>query len=173
MTRCRTIRAGQSSRVSEAPRNPTIPNLRAKVSAHWRCLGLPKAFWDAGRYHQKYREKNRERARRYAIDWRQRNPNYVRKQPGRERLRILVHELKSKTPCADCGQIYPACCMDFDHLPGHQKVGGVAEMLWKRISEKELREEIAKCELVCANCHRIRTHHRASTNVRLARVAAT
>jgi hypothetical protein len=44
--------------------------------------------------------------------------------------------------------------MDFDHVRG-EKLFGIAVNM--NISWERLEAEIAKCEIVCANCHRIRT----------------
>lgn len=60
-------------------------------------------------------------------------------------------------PCLDCGLRYPPWVMDFDHVRG-QKAHNVGEMLSS--GTHALRREIAKCEVVCANCHRQRTHDR-------------
>lgn len=70
--------------------------------------------------------------------------------------RGMIAELKS-VPCADCGQTYPPYVMDFDHLG--DKLGDIANNL-KRWSNKKLLAEVAKCEVVCSNCHRARTHAR-------------
>jgi hypothetical protein len=69
----------------------------------------------------------------------------------------LILKLKSH-PCLDCGGTFPTCCMDFDHRPNEAKGAAVSDLArnWK-VSEKVLLDEIAKCDLVCANCHRIRT----------------
>jgi hypothetical protein len=74
--------------------------------------------------------------------------------------RRIVDEAKSK-PCMDCRLTYPLCVMDFDHRPDERKGGSISDLVnnWK-ISERVLREEIAKCDVVCSNCHRIRTHER-------------
>ncbi|CDX26726.1 Uncharacterized 19.2 kDa protein in cobO 3'region (modular protein) [Mesorhizobium plurifarium] len=74
--------------------------------------------------------------------------------------RYIVDQLKTG-PCMDCGSTYPVCVMDFDHRPGVKKGASISQMVgnWK-ISEAVLRAELAKCDLVCANCHRIRTHSR-------------
>ena len=50
--------------------------------------------------------------------------------------------------------------MQWDHLPGFEKRANVADLV-KRSLKKQAEEEIKKCELVCANCHAIRTHNRA------------
>lgn len=59
-------------------------------------------------------------------------------------------------PCADCKHTYDPVCMDFDHLPGYSKVDDVAS-LPNRGSPNLIRAELVKCEVVCANCHRLRT----------------
>jgi hypothetical protein len=49
--------------------------------------------------------------------------------------------------------------MQWDHLPGSEKLGDISTgMRW--LSRAQILEEIAKCELVCANCHAIRTFKR-------------
>lgn len=60
-------------------------------------------------------------------------------------------------PCADCKNIFPPYVMDFDHLG--DKEFGIANFCY-RYGKKKLLAEIAKCEVVCANCHRIRTYER-------------
>lgn len=73
----------------------------------------------------------------------------------RAALVAIVNEAKA-VPCVDCGVQYPPYAMDFDHRG--DKRDAVAHMVSGRCSEQTLREEIAKCEVVCANCHRIRTY---------------
>jgi len=53
--------------------------------------------------------------------------------------------------------------LEFDHLPGTTKVGSIAN-LKGRIPNQALLDEIAKCEIVCANCHAIRTVNRQNDN---------
>lgn len=70
--------------------------------------------------------------------------------------------LKNK-PCIDCRKRFPPCVMDFDHVRGKKKF-----QLSQSISKawSNIMKEISKCDLVCANCHRIRTHARRRKNVR-------
>ena len=49
--------------------------------------------------------------------------------------------------------------MQWDHLPQFDKVGDFSRS-WTGYSEEEILAEIAKCELVCTNCHTIRTFKR-------------
>jgi hypothetical protein len=71
--------------------------------------------------------------------------------------RILIDSFK-EAPCVDCKQTFPPYVMDFDHVEDN-KYTNVSSMLGH--SKEKVLEEIAKCELVCANCHRIRTYNRA------------
>ena len=76
-------------------------------------------------------------------------------QIARERKALLI-EYKGGM-CKDCGGVFPACCYDFDHLRDKEfEIGG---NLGRRI--ETLKIEADKCDLVCANCHRIRTQKRA------------
>lgn len=71
----------------------------------------------------------------------------------------FVAEIKEASPCMDCGVSYPHYVMDFDHVRG-SKVRDLSTMCSRGTSKDKLMEEIAKCDLVCANCHRIRTFTR-------------
>jgi hypothetical protein len=75
-----------------------------------------------------------------------------------ERINAVLTELKSR-PCTDCGRTFPPYCMDFDHLEDEAKRFNVGNA--RKYSVKALLEEVKKCDLVCAVCHRIRTHNRA------------
>lgn len=77
----------------------------------------------------------------------------------RDNLRRWVYDLKNKTPCTDCGVQYPYYVTDFDHVGNDEKVNTVSKLI-NSGSTKKVKEEIAKCELVCSNCHRIRTYNR-------------
>ena len=72
------------------------------------------------------------------------------------RRRDLIQALKAR-PCSDCGIQYPPCVMDFDHL--HDKKFELGAANWSRKFEAIL-IEAAKCEVVCSNCHRLRTDQR-------------
>jgi hypothetical protein len=100
-------------------------------------------------------EKQREAIRRHYYANRQ---SYIEKARKRKKdVRKWVNGIKEASACVDCNINYPYYVMDFDHI-GEKKA--VINKLIDRCSIKGLKEEIAKCELVCANCHRIRTHKR-------------
>src|SRR5690348_14268713 len=65
--------------------------------------------------------------------------------------------LKAKDcPCKDCGIKYPSCAMDFDHRDPAAKSCNLAQA-HQRMGWSKLVEEIGKCDVVCSNCHRVRT----------------
>lgn len=70
--------------------------------------------------------------------------------------RAVICKAKNK-PCADCHKKFIPAVMDFDHLNHKRFTIGA---LGHKVSMTILLAEIAKCEVVCANCHRIRTHKR-------------
>lgn len=76
-----------------------------------------------------------------------------------ESVRKFIQEQKDK-PCQDCGTKYPYYVMDFDHRPGEKKIFNLAKIARVKPSLDLVIEEIAKCDVVCSNCHRIRTYNR-------------
>ena len=69
----------------------------------------------------------------------------------------FVNSLKNK-PCADCGICFPTFVMDFDHRDKSTKEGSIARAIRDMWSKQKILKEMEKCDLVCANCHRIRTY---------------
>ena len=71
-----------------------------------------------------------------------------------------LRSLKDGRPCTDCGRVFDPQVMQWDHLPGLEKLGDIGGDSWAGRTEEEILSEIAKCELVCTNCHTIRTFRR-------------
>jgi|SRR3989344_3040148 len=83
---------------------------------------------------------------------------YIDKAAKRKReVRKWVNDIKESAPCLDCKKSYPYYVMDFDHI-GKKEVS--INRLMEDCSYKKLEIEIAKCEIVCSNCHRERTYKR-------------
>lgn len=59
-----------------------------------------------------------------------------------------------KSGCAICGEKDPIV-LDFDHINQQEKCCSVSALIGK--SETRLCTEIAKCQILCANCHRRKT----------------
>jgi len=64
----------------------------------------------------------------------------------------------------DCKVIYPYYKLEYDHRDPSLKKNHVSSLVTQ--SRKIVLEEIAKCDLVCANCHRERTHNRKRVDAR-------
>ena len=77
-----------------------------------------------------------------------------------EGCRQYVRSLKESTPCSDCGSKHPWYVMEFDHVDRQLGDSSVSTLVGHASIER-LDEEIRKCDLVCANCHRVRTFTRA------------
>lgn len=69
-----------------------------------------------------------------------------------------MRELKL-APCVDCGGRFHPVAMTFDHRPGTTKVNDLATLA-RRGCTGLFEQELKKCDLVCANCHAIRTYLR-------------
>lgn len=87
---------------------------------------------------------------------------YARHEELRQVQRQKVAAIKEASPCTDCGNFFPAVCMDFDHI-NNDKIDSVAQLVGNTASWDRIAAEIAKCELVCSNCHRLRTAARRAT----------
>ncbi len=92
-----------------------------------------------------------------------------RARPSSRRQEAKLREWREQTallerlrdvPCADCGNRFPKCAMDFDHRDPATKEYTVTRMVLRTTTEAIL-AEAAKCDIVCANCHRLRTAERA------------
>lgn len=69
--------------------------------------------------------------------------------------RRKIQLLKMDRPCYDCGGVFDPEVMEWDHLPGTIKSFDLCRAPVHSLND--VVDEIAKCQLVCANCHRIRT----------------
>src|SRR4051794_24010161 len=95
--------------------------------------------------------------REYSAAYYQRNraarAEYTRRQRAEYTRRY--QELKRGRPCSDCGGLFHPVAMQWDHRPGTLKIADVADL--RLASQRRLLAEIEKCDLVCANCHAVRT----------------
>lgn len=87
------------------------------------------------------------------------NKGYYRakRRESRDRRRAIVRSAKEK-PCADCGVRYPYYVMQFDHRGGKSFT---ISQNWHKVRLTVLVAEIAKCDVICANCHAVRTYQAA------------
>jgi hypothetical protein len=144
LTKARFCECGGRLRYRDA-RRYSMPGIRG--GHRWVCLscGTVKTRWAVASPVE--RERERDQSRRASAKY-------------RARIRAIIAEAKNRA-CADCGRHFPTCVMDFDHVRGEKKFK-VAEAVQRAygLNFDRLRAEIAKCDVVCANCHRIRTASR-------------
>ena len=108
------------------------------------------------------RECSRARSRRYYAENRDKHLEVIRARRARERAtnQDLMLAFLATRACVDCGET-DVCVLEFDHL--RDKTCNVSTMVHRGVRWALIVEEIAKCEVVCANCHRRRTHARQNS----------
>jgi len=80
----------------------------------------------------------------------------------KKRKRGWLAGLKEGKPCVDCEIIYPAYVLDWDHARGEKRFL-ISRAIAAGKSYEDIQSELVKCDLVCANCHRVRTHNRRTS----------
>ncbi|WP_255198338.1 homing endonuclease associated repeat-containing protein [Halorarius litoreus] len=102
--------------------------------------------------------------------YRHRETDSIEKRQRRTDLRAWLHEQKTAAACERCGESSPDC-LEFHHPPGVDKRMDVGTMVSHGHSRASIREEIAKCDVLCSNCHR-RTHQAVDDAVTDTRIRA-
>lgn len=69
--------------------------------------------------------------------------------------RLKIMEERKGVPCVDCGQCYPPYVMDFHHRDPKEKLFAISQ--FGGCNRALFLAEIEKCDVICSNCHRIRT----------------
>lgn len=117
---------------------------------------------------EKYKERNRRYRMNHDLPYRGTEyfkkyyPLFAAKQRSRQEL---LQKLKQR-PCMDCGGWFPTCAMQFDHRDPALKTANISRL--RGSSVQRILEEVAKCDIVCANCHFIRTDDQKATRYRRA-----
>mgnify|MGYP001156516027 CR=1 FL=1 len=105
-----------------------------------------------------YKDKERQREALHEHYLRTRDERKAKNAAKKLERLEYIRSLKER-PCTDCGQSYPHWIMEFDHCRGEKKFC-VGDGYYRLASPDVLEAEIAKCDVVCANCHRDRTWRR-------------
>jgi hypothetical protein len=91
-----------------------------------------------------------------------RNKKYYKDKAKKRRMGIREAHFKyigsylQSNPCVDCGE-KDVLVLEFDHKDRHYKNFNVSYLIMKCESHKILAEEVEKCDVRCANCHRRKT----------------
>lgn len=123
--------AGLSTNASTGSRaGPPPEGVAEDVREQWEQLSVDQ------RWHYRNREWNTERTLE-----------------RRAELREWVDEQKSSNGCRRCGESDPRC-LDFHHRDSEEKDANVSQLIIEEATKERLGEEIEKCDVLCANCHR-------------------
>jgi hypothetical protein len=96
----------------------------------------------------------REYMRNYQRSWHQRNRarRIAKVYERKERLWEFYNQLKSTLECAQCGENHPAT-LQFHHRDPQKKDFNLSEAVREGYSIERIKREVAKCTVLCANCH--------------------
>jgi hypothetical protein len=100
------------------------------------------------KHYQNWKDFSPERKKRYH------NWKIARVEENRQKFVSVLQE----SGCVDCG-LTDFRVLEFDHI-GTDKTSGVATLVGQGAKWERIEEEIAKCEVRCCNCHRIKTAER-------------
>lgn len=86
----------------------------------------------------------------------ERNRKQRNKERNLQKNRIFAMGYLKSHPCVDCG-IVDTRVLEFDHRDRGTKTECISQLIHNNVSLYRVEEEIAKCDVRCANCHRIRS----------------
>ena len=115
-------------------------------------------------YYDKHREKRKEYRKKYILTHpkeqeRLKMKDKEKRKDRKRRKREFVRTVKD-VKCADCKKKYPYYVMQFDHINPKNKLDNINILISRGDSWDTIKNEIKKCEVVCANCHAKRTYNR-------------
>ena len=97
--------------------------------------------------------KDKDKQKEYQKIWAQQNIKPKSQQTGWIKRKEIVQQAKNK-PCCCCGVEYNSVVMDLHHKDPSIKDAHISKLM-KSCSYQKLQEEIDKCVVLCANCHRM------------------
>lgn len=105
---------------------------------------------------RKWITSHRKEIQEYQRQWYQRNKTTQKRWVAKRKqeLQIWYQELKSLYKCIECKKSHPAI-IDFHHRDPTKKDLDLAVAIQHGWSKERVLKEIAKCNPICANCHRI------------------
>lgn len=121
---------------------------RPEVQYFWRIKNVKRAN-QCKFCHKQYRDSHYQENKQKRI-----KQARILKQKKRSELNKIVIDFLKNHPCIDCGES-DIIKLEFDHL--HSKEDEVTKMVHRCVSQDKLLKEIGKCEVRCANCHRVKT----------------
>ena len=115
-------------------------------------------------------DKRREYQREYHKKWYQSNADKRRAQVRlrRKQVREKLQMVKAQGECVMCGLSgsIATWALDYHHINHHEKVASVSYLVGNGYSWKKIEKEIAKCELICSNCRRIKHYEEHQAGIK-------
>lgn len=107
-------------------------------------------------------------------EYRTNNPQYklwmsCYQHKKRTKRRYWLDKYKIKKGCIDCGYNEHAVVLQWDHRDIFEKSFEIGSAISSNYNLRKLFSELRKCDIVCANCHVIRTHITNRDNIQLKR----
>ena len=134
----RCVKCGQEKDIGEFAWRNRLLGIRQKACR--TCRAKENKQWYE-RHHERHRENVKERLGK-----------------SREKAQRFIYEYLSHQKCADCGE-YDFSVLTFDHVRGKKKKE-ISRMVADGDSIDAILQEIAKCQVVCSNCHMRREQKR-------------
>lgn len=136
------------------------PEKQKEYQREWlrKKLSDKKAQEDNRRTKARWRKNNRSKIREYDRQWRKTPAGKKVSKKHRDKRvqekRDWLAETKTNLSCRICGENHPAA-LDFHHREPGTKESSIARMVTGPFTLDQLKAEVEKCEVLCANCHRI------------------
>ena len=124
-----------------------------RTLTEWACTGCG-TVQPAEKFKSRGTAKKDSKAPRHTMCNRCLYLRYTR--PHAQKKTEAVQQFKLERGCADCGYAAHPAALEFDHRLGEVKLFNVMEKVGS-YSMEAIWSEIAKCDVVCANCHAVRT----------------
>lgn len=104
------------------------------------------------------RECSNKRSKKYYSENNEHHKRVVREKNVKNLLinRQKIFDYYKEHPCIDCGETDPIV-LEFDHRDDVDKSNNISTLVGSGFGWKRIVEEIEKCDVRCANCHRRRT----------------
>ena len=78
-------------------------------------------------------------------------------------IKQFIYEYRKVTPCVDCGFVGNPLLVEFDHVRGDKEFNLAHAFMKKGMTIDIVENEIAKCEIRCTHCHKIKTHRESNS----------
>ncbi len=129
-----------------------IIRLRSKNLSYNEIKDILKCAKSTVSYHLGRDQKSKAKSRKYLT----RERIATLKREKRIYLQLLAYRYKRMCGCMNCGNKEPIV-LQFDHRDPETKITTISQMISDRYPLSVFKEEIRKCDILCANCHLLKT----------------